>query len=109
MKTLDAMAVAFGDVGSVPVSKTVYTGFLFGKAKTKERMDPQTGELLPAKEIDILYLQDKEGNYYATRSEGLVRQLESVKEQLESVEEITLEVKEKDLGGGRRVKRFIRA
>lgn len=109
MKTLDAMEVAFGDVGSVPVQKTIYTGFLFGKTHTKEKMDPQTGELLPGKEIDILYLQDKKGNFYATRSEGLVRQLESVKDNLVSVEEIELAVKEKDLGGGRRVKRFVRA
>ena len=72
-------------------------------------MDAQTGEILPGKEIDILYLEDSKGHYYASRSEGLVRQIESVKAELETVPEITLEVKEKDLGSGRRVKRFIRS
>lgn len=109
MKKLDPMTVAFGDVGPVPVAKTTYTGFMFGKANTKERMDAQTGEILPGKQIDILYLEDSKGRYYASRSEGLVRQIESVKDELADVPEITLEVKEKDLGNGRRVKRFIRS
>lgn len=108
MEKITQRAVAFGDVSPMPASPTTYVGYLIGTAQTKESVDKTTGEIVPAKTITVLYLKDKKGQYYATRSEGLTRQFSDLSaEELDSIPELTLQVKEKDLGGGRRVKRFV--
>jgi len=106
MERINKLELAFGNWESLPKEAT-YVAYAMSTIRTKPVVNPDTGEVTPAQDVRVLYLKDEQGNGYVTRSEGLTRQFEQILDELDGIPSIHLKVVEKDLGKGRRVKRFI--
>ena len=112
MEQLPKIEVAFADCEPMPKDKA-FTFDAFCRASTQQKRakkDRITGEEIPDRTVQLLYLRDKRTKaLYVTRSEGLVRQFDQVREEVENLDDFTVIVREQKLGSqGEKTWRFAR-